>query len=101
MTIVEHAHRTDAVRTVTGWHIELEFREIGSETRAVALLRLPDGTELRARGHADRHPDDPEQPRVGEEVAAARLLGDLSAQLRHKAEHEIEEATRIPARVHP
>ncbi|WP_323380193.1 DUF1876 domain-containing protein [Streptomyces alkaliphilus] len=98
---MEHAPQTDAVRTVTGWHIELEFREIGSETRAVALLRLPDGTELRARGHADRHPDDPDQPRVGEEIAAARLLGDLSAQLRHKAEREIEEVTHIPARVHP
>lgn len=87
------------MKTVVGWHIELEFQEIGSETRAVALLRLPDGRELRAHGHADRHPDDPEQPRVGEEIAAARLLNDLAGQLMHKAEYEIEEVTHSPAHV--
>lgn len=78
--------------TVAGWHIEVEFREIGSETRAVALLRLPDGAELRAHAHADRHPHDPSQPRVGEEVAAARLLNELAGLLLAKAEREIEEA---------
>ncbi|NJP65094.1 DUF1876 domain-containing protein [Streptomyces sp. ventii] len=83
--------------TVAGWHIELEFNEIGSETRAVALLRLPNGTELRAHAHADRHPDDPSQPRVGEEVAAARLLNELAGRLLAEAEREIERATTTPA----
>ncbi|WP_103501580.1 MULTISPECIES: DUF1876 domain-containing protein [Streptomyces] len=88
------------MKTVVGWHIELELAEIGSETRAAALLRLPDGTELRAHGHADRHPDDADQPRVGEEVAAARLLNDLAGQLLRKAEGEIEAETKVPAHVH-
>ncbi|WP_165985870.1 DUF1876 domain-containing protein [Streptomyces sp. YIM 98790] len=87
------------MNAVVGWHIEMEFNEIGSETRAAALLRLPDGRELRAHGHADRHPDDPDQPRVGEEIAAARLLNDLAQQLLHKAESEIEEVTHTPAHV--
>ncbi|MCD0483997.1 DUF1876 domain-containing protein [Streptacidiphilus sp. ASG 303] len=75
----------------------MEFREEGARTRAAALLRLQDGSELRAHGHATRHPDDPEQQRVGEEVAAARALGDLSRQLLAKAGGEIEETTHMRA----
>ncbi|AZQ74717.1 MULTISPECIES: DUF1876 domain-containing protein [Streptomyces] len=84
---------------IAGWHVEVEFDEIEKKTRAAALLRLQDGTELRAKGKAVRHPDDPEQQRVGEEVAAARALNKLSRELLDKAGHDIEEATHIPA--HP
>ncbi|MFF4159879.1 DUF1876 domain-containing protein [Streptomyces sp. NPDC001678] len=84
---------------VPGMHVDVEFDEIDKRTRAAALLRLPDGTEIRAKGKAVRHPDDPEQQRVGEEVAAARALNKLSRELLDKAGHDIEEATHIPA--HP
>ncbi|MFF4651164.1 DUF1876 domain-containing protein [Streptomyces sp. NPDC001380] len=87
----------DPAQTIVGWHVEMEFREEGARTRAAALLRLQDGSELRAHGHATRHPDDPEQQRVGEEVAAARALGDLSRQLLAKAGGEIEETTHMRA----
>ncbi|MFJ6212564.1 dsRBD fold-containing protein [Streptomyces sp. NPDC092296] len=80
-------------RTLAGWHIELEFSERGGRTKAAALLRLRDGNEVRAHGHATRHPDDPTQQRVGEEVAAARALDDLARQLLAKAGGEIEETT--------
>ena len=83
-----------------GWHIEVEFDEDDTHTRAVLLLRLPDGTELRTRGRARRHPDDSPQPRVGEEMAAARALSELVGQLLDKAAGDISEVTERPAKVH-
>jgi hypothetical protein len=87
------------MQTIVGWHSEVTFREAGPKTRATALLRLPDGTELRAHGHASKHPNDPVQTRVGEELAAARALNDLARQLLARASTLIEEATHQPA--HP
>src|SRR5687767_15086533 len=75
----------DRMRTIVGWHVEVEFEEVENRTHAAALVRLPDGTEVRAHGRAIRHPGDPEQQRVGEEIAAARALNDLSRQLLKKA----------------
>ncbi|MEV7728970.1 DUF1876 domain-containing protein [Streptomyces sp. NPDC101733] len=79
--------------TLVGWHVEMEFTEEGARTGAAALLRLGDGTEMRARGYAMRHPSDPEQLRVGEEIAGSRALMDLAGQLLQKAHGEIDEAT--------
>jgi hypothetical protein len=84
-----------------GWHIEVEFDEDDTQTRAALLLRLPDGTELRSRGHAKRNPADPPQPRIGEEIAAARALSDLTHQLLEKAAAEISEVTHRPATISP
>ena len=53
------------MQTAVGWHVELEFEEDHHRTRAAALLRLPDGNEVRAHGYASRHPADSDQPRVG------------------------------------
>ncbi|MFC5997089.1 DUF1876 domain-containing protein [Pseudonocardia hispaniensis] len=82
-----------------GWHIEVEFQEDERDvhTAAALLLRLPDGTELRARGKAKRNPADPAQPRIGEEIAAARALSELVHLLLDKAAGEIEEVTHRPA----
>jgi hypothetical protein len=80
-----------------GWHIEVEFQEDDTRTEAAARLRLRDGVELRARGTARRNPDDPAQPQIGEEIAAARALSDLVHQLLDKAATQIEEATHKPA----
>lgn len=81
------------MQTIVGWHIDLEFEEDTHRTRAAALVRLPDGTEVRAHGYASRHPSDPEQPRVGEEVAGARALNELAMKLLTKAHDEIDEAS--------
>jgi hypothetical protein len=80
-----------------GWHIEVEFEEDDKHTKAALLLRLPDATELRARGHAKRNSADQPQPRIGEEIAAARALTDLVHQLLDKAADEITEVTHRPA----
>ncbi|MER5729599.1 DUF1876 domain-containing protein [Streptomyces sp. NPDC002138] len=79
--------------TLVGWHVELEFSEEGHRTSTAALLRLADGSEVKGRGYAMRHPSDPEQLRVGEEIAGARALMDLASQLLQKAHGEIDEAT--------
>ncbi|MEU1402142.1 DUF1876 domain-containing protein [Streptomyces sp. NPDC005728] len=78
------------MHTTVGWHVELEFQEDDQHTRAVALVRLPDGTEVRAHGHASRHRVDANQPRVGEEIAGARALNELAMQLLTKAHVEID-----------
>ncbi|MFF1925192.1 DUF1876 domain-containing protein [Streptomyces sp. NPDC058221] len=78
-------------QTAVGWHIELEFDEDTHRTRAAALVRLSDGSEVRAHGYASRHPADSEQPRVGEEIAGARALNELAMKLLTKAHDEIDE----------
>ncbi|MFD5796112.1 MULTISPECIES: DUF1876 domain-containing protein [Streptomyces] len=78
------------MHTAVGWHVEMEFQEDDTHTRAVALVRLPDGTEVRAHGHASRHRVDANQPRVGEEIAGARALNELAMQLLTKAHGEID-----------
>ncbi|MEU2423936.1 DUF1876 domain-containing protein [Streptomyces sp. NPDC007851] len=78
------------MQTAVGWHVELEFLEDDTHTRAVALVRLPDGSEVRAHGHASRHDSDNNQPRVGEEIAGARALNELAMQLLTKAHGEID-----------
>ncbi|MCX4665260.1 DUF1876 domain-containing protein [Streptomyces sp. NBC_01381] len=81
------------MKTAVGWHIELEFEEDDHRTRAAALVRLPDGNEVRAHGYASRHPSDSQQARVGEEIAGARALNELAMQLLTKAHDEIDEAS--------
>lgn len=79
--------------TLVGWHVEIEFTEEGHRTSAAALVRLGDGSEVRARGYAMRHPSDPDQLKVGEEIAGARALMDLASQMLQKAHTEIDAAT--------
>jgi len=77
---------------VVGWHVELEFEEDEHRTRAIALVRLPDGSEVRANGYAHRHRSDGNQPRVGEEIAGARALNELAMRMLTKAHGEIDDA---------
>ncbi|GGY12105.1 dsRBD fold-containing protein [Streptomyces hiroshimensis] len=79
---------------VAGWHVEIEFDEDESHTRAAALLRLRDGTELRARTRSTRDRNDPNEPRIGEEIAGARALRDLAEQLELKGRAEARNLTK-------
>ncbi|MEU2428564.1 MULTISPECIES: DUF1876 domain-containing protein [Streptomyces] len=87
------------METLVGWHVDMEFAEDGDKTKAAAMVRLADGTEVRGHGNASRHPSDPGQLRVGEEIAGARALMDMAQQMLEKAHDEIEESTGRPA--HP
>ncbi|MET8943134.1 DUF1876 domain-containing protein [Streptomyces sp. NPDC004542] len=81
------------MHTAVGWHVEVEFQEDDQHTRAAALVRLPDGTEVRGHGHASRYHTDANQPRVGEEIAGARALNEVAMELLTKAHGEIDEAS--------
>jgi hypothetical protein len=89
------------MHTAVGWHVELEFLEDDQHTKAVAMVRLPDGTAVRAHGRASRHESDVNQPRVGEEIAGARALNELAMRLLDKAHGEIDQASgRVSHPIH-
>ncbi len=60
-------------------------------THAEARLHTGDATDLRGTGWAQRHPRDREVPEIGDELAAARALSDLSHQLLLAATQDIEQ----------
>jgi Domain of unknown function (DUF1876) len=72
------------------WTMEIAIGENTDETEAQALLRFGD-VEMVGAGRARRNPRDPERPRIGEELAVARALSDLSHRLLDAAAVEIEE----------
>lgn len=72
------------------WTVEIVLAEEGDRTRADARLRRGAG-DLAGFGRARRNRADPRLPVVGEELAAARALGDLAHQLLLAALDEIEE----------
>jgi hypothetical protein len=81
------------MHNAVGWHVEMEFMEDDEQTRAAALVRLPDGSEIRGHGRAHRHHSDANQPRVGEEIAGARALNEIAMHLLDKAHAEIDGAS--------
>jgi hypothetical protein len=71
------------------WSIEVFLTEDAETTQAEALLKLPD-REFQGHGKARRNPTDPDVPRIGEELATARALSDMSHRLLHAAAEAIE-----------
>ena len=62
------------------WAIDIVFEETPDTTEATATLRMGDA-ECTGRGSARRNPSDPSVPLIGEELAAARALAELSSKL--------------------
>jgi hypothetical protein len=82
------------------WTVEIIFTEDADRTRADAHLRA--GPRLmHGWGRARRNPADPDVPAIGEELAAARALSDLTSQLVHRAAEEIEAYEGHPVELHP
>ena len=79
--------------------IELTFTEDDEHTEARAHLSLR-GVVFQGFGRARRNPTDPNLPVVGEELAAARALADLSHKLVEAAAEIISENEGRPARLH-
>lgn len=74
-------------RTKT-WTLDLEIAEESQDATIVkAALDTGDRT-LRTRTTAQRNPDDPPVPAIGDEYAAGRALLDLGRQLLHEATTE-------------
>jgi Rv2632c-like len=69
--------------------VQITLDEDEEHTEAQASLRLLE-RDFVARGQARRNPHDPNVPVVGEELAVARALADLSHQLLAAAAESIE-----------
>ncbi len=75
--------------------VEVSLSEDSTHTEATATLRIGDA-QLAAQGLARRNPSDPNVPVVGEELATARALSDLSHKLLETAAKAIEDFTGKP-----
>lgn len=82
------------------WTVEIVLTAEGDTTRADAILDF--GTRhVRGWGQAQRNPGDPDVPRIGSEIAAARALEDLARKLLEIAEDDVAERTGERMHIHP
>jgi hypothetical protein len=86
----------DAVKT---WTVQVDIDEHEDRTRAVARLRMGDAESLTGTGLARLNPGDSDVPVIGDELAVARALSELSHRLLDVAAGDIEQSSGIPA--HP
>ena len=70
--------------------LSIHLVEDETETVATAVLDLR-GDHFEASGRARRNPIDPEKPVIGEELAIARALRKLEADITTAAEDKIEQ----------
>ncbi len=73
--------------------IEISINEVKPITQAEAHLTGFGGSELVGRGTARCNPGDENIPDIGDELATARALNDLTHQLMHTATLDIEAHT--------
>ena len=81
----------DTRRHVQRWQVDINLYEDGDTTTAEAVLHTPAPRALRSRGKALRHPDDPDVPEIGDEIAAAHTLRRLASHLMEMAENDLKE----------
>jgi hypothetical protein len=74
--------------TAKRFTVNLEVIEEGHLTSATASLMI-EGEELTATGKAQRNPDDPDRPMIGDELAVARALLVLARELGHKVDEGV------------
>ena len=72
------------------WTAEIAIEETPDQTDATVTLRMGDA-ECIGRGQARRNPADPNVPQIGEELATARALSDVSAKLFEESARILEE----------
>ena len=81
------------------WQVNITFTEDGDRTRADATLGLAD-ERFHGFGRAKRAPGDPNLPVIGQDLAAARALSELSHQLLNAAAARIEDFEGHEVKVH-
>ncbi len=74
----------------------MSLAEDDTRTEATAQVTIEDA-EYRGSGIAKRNPNDPNVPTIGEELATARALSDLSHKLVEAAAGMLEEHIGRPA----
>ena len=80
------------------WQVSLTFTEDDERTRADAILEIA-GSRFHGWGRAKRTAGDPNVPVIGEELAAARALADLSHQLLQAAAERVEQFEHRPVHI--
>ncbi|MBN2622149.1 MAG: DUF1876 family protein [Acidimicrobiales bacterium] len=83
----------------TSVRVDVTLSEDADHCEAVARTRVRD-REISGWGRARRNPADPELPIVGEELAVARALADVSHQLIGAAADSLESALGRPVALH-
>ncbi len=81
------------------WRVEISFTEDEARTRADAVLELA-SQRYHGFGQAKRAPQDPNVPVIGQDLAAARALSDLSHKLIEAAAERIESFEGHPVKLH-
>lgn len=82
--------------TTKRWSVQINIAEHeGDSTRAEAHLATGDN-QLTGVGIARLSPEDRDVPEIGDELAVARALSELSRQLLHAAAEDIEGVTAQP-----
>jgi hypothetical protein len=84
----------DEVKT---WTVRIDIGEHDGHTRAVARLHTADTDQTVGVGFARLNPSDRDVPEIGDEIAAARALSDLSRRLLHAASEDVEQVSGAPA----
>jgi hypothetical protein len=82
------------------WSLEVFVAEIDGETDAEAYLTRADNRNFSGRGKAKLNPADRNVGMIGEEIAIARALSDLSHKLLHSAAAGVESMTHEKAHLH-
>ena len=82
------------------WSMAVFVAEIDDETDAEAFLTRADNRNFSGRGKAKLNPADRDVALIGEEIAIARALSDLSHKLLHSAAAGVESMTHEKARLH-
>jgi hypothetical protein len=83
----------------TKWTVDIQLDEHDGRTRAVARLRTRDTERLVGVGLARLNPVDRDVPEIGEELAAARALSELSHRLLDAAAGDLEQVSGAPAQL--
>ncbi len=84
---------------VKQWTVTIDIDEHEGHTRAVARLHDRDSERLIGVGLARLDPADRDVPEIGDEIAVARALSDLSHRLLRTATEDVEQSTGMPARL--
>jgi hypothetical protein len=84
----------DKVKT---WTVRIDIGEHEGHTRAVARLNTTDTDQTVGVGFARLNPTDRDVPEIGDEIAVARALSELSHRLLHVASEAVEQISGEPA----
>jgi Domain of unknown function (DUF1876) len=81
------------MRDARQWSVQIFVGEADGYTYAEAALCDDIGNRVRGTGHAQVRPGDHDVPEIGDEIAVARALQDLSRRLLKVAADDVEALT--------